>query len=64
MAISFENGGGVFRYRLKKRQARQPRCLFFQDLAAILNAKQPTYPDSILTRLEKLERDLQELRKG
>ncbi len=32
--------------------------------SAILNAKQPTYPDSILTRLEKLERDLQELRKG
>lgn len=29
-----------------------------------LNAKQPTYPYSIRTRLEKLERDLQELRKG
>jgi hypothetical protein len=31
--------------------------------AAMLNIRQPTYPDLVLTCLEKLEREVQELRK-
>ncbi len=31
--------------------------------AAILSMRQPTYPDAVLTRLEKLEREIEALRK-
>ncbi|MEB8534587.1 hypothetical protein OW565_00170 [Acidithiobacillus ferriphilus] len=31
--------------------------------SAILNMRQPTYPDAVLTRLEKLEREIENLRK-
>lgn len=31
--------------------------------SAILNMRQPTYPDAVLTRLEKLEREIESLRK-
>ncbi|MBN2680494.1 MAG: hypothetical protein JXR24_09695 [Acidithiobacillaceae bacterium] len=31
--------------------------------AAILSIRQPTYPDAVLTRLEKLEREIADLRK-
>ncbi|WP_414039285.1 hypothetical protein ACJU26_08640 [Acidithiobacillus sp. M4-SHS-6] len=31
--------------------------------SAILSMRQPTYPDAVLTRLEKLEREIEALRK-
>ena len=31
--------------------------------SAILNMRQPTYPDAVLTRLEKLEREIESLRR-
>ncbi len=31
--------------------------------SAMLNMRQPTYPDAVLTRLEKLEREIESLRK-
>ncbi|MBU2764769.1 hypothetical protein HAP94_00815 [Acidithiobacillus ferrivorans] len=31
--------------------------------SAILNMRQPTYPDAVLTRLETLEREIEKLRK-
>lgn len=31
--------------------------------SAILNMRQPTYPDAVLTRLENLEREIESLRK-
>ena len=31
--------------------------------SAILNMRQPTYPDAVLTRLEKLEREIEHMRK-
>ena len=30
---------------------------------AILSTRQPTYPDAVITRLEKLEREVQALRR-
>ena len=32
--------------------------------SAILSIRQPTYPDAVLTRLEKLEREIESLRRG